>query len=138
MRLSLPALDQSAAECDVERHQIVNLRAAQLDQRLFGREQIALGVEHFEIGRNALPIPLARKVGDLPRRERAALLRLDLLGEVAATGKRVGAPAERGLHRALLGRDRYILARLEIGSAPCRERGCEAVQILWVGVMIKK
>src|SRR3546814_9569249 len=54
MRLSLPALDQSAAECDVERDKIVDLRAAQLDQRLFGREQIALGVEHFEIGRNAL------------------------------------------------------------------------------------
>src|SRR3546814_1988760 len=51
MRLSLPALDQSAAECDVERDKIVDLRAAQLDQRLFGREQIALGVEHFEIGR---------------------------------------------------------------------------------------
>src|SRR3546814_2638960 len=64
MRSPLPALDQPAAERDVERDQIVDLRAAQLDQRLFGREQIALGVEHFEIGRYAFAIPLARKVGD--------------------------------------------------------------------------
>src|SRR3546814_12676780 len=61
----------------------VDLRAAQLDQRLFGREQIALGVEHFEIGRYAFAIPLARKVGDLPRRERAALLRLDQIGRAS-------------------------------------------------------
>src|SRR3546814_5347042 len=75
MRLSLPALDQSAAECDVERHQIVNLRAAQPDQRLFGREQIALGVEHFEIGRNALPIPLARKRSEEHTSELQSLMR---------------------------------------------------------------
>src|SRR3546814_15457049 len=61
MRSPLPALDQTAAESDVERDQIVDLRAAQLDQRLLGREQIAPGVEAFERGRSAFRLPLDGK-----------------------------------------------------------------------------
>ena len=49
-------LDHSAAERDVQRHEVLGVRAAQPQQLLLGLEQVPLRVEHLEVARDALDV----------------------------------------------------------------------------------
>src|SRR5690606_34859395 len=102
----------TAAERDVERDQIRGLGAPDLEQRLLGVEQVALGIEHLEVADDAGLVTGACELRELPLRLRRALLRVDRLGQITPSGKRVRDFPERRLDRELVIRDRLVLARL--------------------------
>ena len=67
---SSAAFEDPAAEGDIERHEVLLVRAAQTQELLLGLEQVPLGVQHLEVGRDALDVARA---GELPRSERCAI-----------------------------------------------------------------
>ena len=124
-------LDHPAAERDVERDEVLRVRAAQPQQLLLGREQVPLGVEHLEVVRDALDVA---GVGELRRsalRDRArAPARRPARRDSAGRRAR---PSPRGTRPGSCARSR----RARCCPARARRRGCRARRPrLKIGVVI--
>ena len=118
---------EAAAECGVERDEVLQFVAAQRDERLFGGEQAALGIEHFEILRDAVLVARLRQLGERALRGDGADLRGDLFAQITAAGERIGHFTECGLHRLFIAGDRYGFTRagdrqIALARAPIEDR----------------
>src|SRR5258705_13628772 len=90
-------LDRTTAERDVKRDEIFPLGTTEVQQRLFGREQVARRVEALQIAHGPFVVADSRQRGDLALSQGSALLCGNLVGEVAAAGERIGHFLERRL-----------------------------------------
>lgn len=83
---------------------------------MLGEEQVALGVEHFDVGGGTLTIAQPREARDLACRGQAASPRRELFGIILPPGERIGDLAERPQDGNLVAVDGDILARAGEGQ----------------------
>src|SRR3546814_617752 len=109
---------EAAAQRHIKRDEAGEQFAAAFDQRLLGREEVSLGVQHLQIVRHSVPVAKLGQLCEVALRGERPCLRVDLLGQIAAGGKRISHLLKGGLYRPLIGRNGNVLARLgdiEIG-----------------------
>src|SRR5713101_6883127 len=87
------------------------LRAQRVDAVLFGREQVALRIEHLELTGHAVLVAKARKPKRGPQRRYALALGLEPLPRLGLRHERVAHVAERVLDRKLVLGERLAFAR---------------------------
>src|SRR3546814_1887859 len=78
-----------AAQRHIERDEAGEQFAAAFDQRLLGREEVSLGVQHLQIVRHSVPVAKLGQLCEVALRGERPCLRVDLLGQIAAGSERV-------------------------------------------------